>query len=254
VHPNLYGSRISTRPHPRLEVGFGHTVFIGGRGGVPLTTRNFLRSFFGVTSKPSNPGDARISMDFAWRLPWFHDSVVLYGEFYQDDEPAPFVNPGKAALRPGLYVSRLPGLAKWDLRIESATTEDYSSHPNSGHLNYFNGVYRDGYANRGFLLGNTVGRDGRAILLLSNYWISPRQVLQFHFKRTLVRREFVPGGGTWQDYGVRHEIQLGSRAYVKSFFQVERISRFPLLFSGRKNNVAAAIELGLRPQLGDPTK
>lgn len=242
VHPNLYGTRASARIHPRFELGFGHTVFIGGRGGSPLTTRNFVHSFFGTTTKPSNPGDARTSMDLSWSLPKIN--AVLYGEFFQDDEPAPFYNPERAAIATGLYLPRIPGFSKLDLRIESSSTESVGSTPNNGHLNYWNSLYRDGYVNRGVLLGNSVGREGRQIRVSSTYAFSPRETLRFIFQDSMVRGEFVPGGGAWRDFAMEYSRTMPRGMYLRSSLQVERISRFPILFNGLKNNVAVLLEIG----------
>jgi hypothetical protein len=61
-------------------------------------------------------------------------------------------------------------------------------------------------------------------------------------------RDFVPQGGSWQDYGLQHELQLHSGLYVKSRLQYEHISLYPLLFQHSQSNVLALIELGLAPK------
>ena len=50
-HPYLYGNKISFKPLPNLELGFGRALIIGGKGGDPLTAENFLLSFFGRVRK-----------------------------------------------------------------------------------------------------------------------------------------------------------------------------------------------------------
>ncbi|HUM06950.1 MAG TPA: capsule assembly Wzi family protein, partial [Terriglobales bacterium] len=42
-HPYVYGNKINFKPLPNLELGFGRTVTIGGKGGDPLTAKNFCR-------------------------------------------------------------------------------------------------------------------------------------------------------------------------------------------------------------------
>jgi membrane-associated phospholipid phosphatase len=58
-HPFIYGQKINFKPFPFLEVGFGRTVTLGGKGGDPFTTANFVRSFFGRVDPRVNsvPGD-----------------------------------------------------------------------------------------------------------------------------------------------------------------------------------------------------
>ncbi|MCI0351649.1 MAG: capsule assembly Wzi family protein, partial [Acidobacteriales bacterium] len=196
----------------------------------------------------------RISMDFAWRVPGLGDSLVLYGEFFQDDEPAPFVTPGKAAIRPGIHLVRIPGIPKLGIRLEYASTEspwqDQFNRERSGLLNYWNGDYRDGYVNRGVLLGNAVGRAGQAIEVLADYTLSPQNRFEFHFKDQTVFGKFVPGGGRWQDYGISHVMHLRSGIYFQNSVQVEHIRRFPILFPGSQANVAASITVGYQPEGG----
>jgi hypothetical protein len=114
-------------------------------------------------------------------------------------------------------------------------------------LNYWNGEFRDGYTNRGFLLGNTIGREGRSLQFWTTYTVSPLHTIHFSFKDSEVSGQFVPGGGRWHDYAVRHEIYLRSGVYVRSVLQLENIHRLPLLLTGSKRNVAASVELGFLP-------
>jgi protein involved in polysaccharide export with SLBB domain len=104
-----------------------------------------------------------------------------------------------------------------------------------------------GYTNNGNLIGNTAGRMGRLIQFWFTYWISPQNTLQFTYKHNTVNQRFVPQGGAWQDYSLRHEMYLHSGLYVKSQLQYEHISRYPLLFAGPQRNLTAIVELGFIP-------
>ncbi len=248
-HPYIYGNKINFKPLPNLELGFGRTVTLGGRGGTPFTSKNFLLSFFGRTSQELNsvPGDSHSSFDWTFYVPKVNHYLVFYGDLYADDDPVPFVNQPKNPYRPGIYVTRFPRLPKLDLHVEGANSESPGQPHNIGNLNYWNYQYRDGYTNNGNLIGNTVGRMGRTIQSWLTWWISPQSTLQFSYKHNSVSRDFVPQGGLWQDYGIRHEMYFGSGLYLKSQVQLEHISRYPLLFPGPENNLTAVVELGLLP-------
>ncbi|MGA3196081.1 MAG: capsule assembly Wzi family protein [Terriglobales bacterium] len=138
-------------------------------------------------------------------------------------------------------------MPKLDLHVEAANTESPGQPHNVGDLNYWNYQYRDGYTNDGNLIGDTVGRMGRTIQSWLTWWISPQSTLQFTYRHNSVSHDFVPGGGFWQDYGVRQEMDFGSGLYLKSQAQFEHIARYPLLFSGPENNLTAIVELGLHP-------
>lgn len=246
--PYIYGNKINFKPHPNLELGFGRTVTIGGQGGDPLTTGNFLLSFFGQTNSKLNsvPGDSHSSFDWTFYVPKIRHQLVFYGELYADDDFLPFQNPPRNPFRTGIYLTRLPGVPKLEARIEAASTESSGAHF-AQNLNYWNSTYRDGYTNNGNLIGNTVGRMGRSIQCEEKYWISALQDLQFSYRHNTVSEDFVPQGGAWQAYGLNHEIHLQSGLYLKTQAQYEHISRYPTLFSGARNNMTAVLELGLLP-------
>ncbi len=245
--PYIYGSKISLKPHRRFELGYGKTTLIGG-GNYPLDFRRLLKSFFGRQGQFT--GDSRTALDFAWALPVSCECVSFYAELFQDDEPFFFTNPQKSVFRPGLYIARLPWLDRLDFRFEMAVS-DAPSHENSdiggGVLNYWNGDYHDGYVNRGFLLGNTVGRQGHTVQVQTNYWFAPDHVVGFEFKQQHVSERFVPQGGDWRDYGVRYQRRASNGLYIRGLFQFEQISRFPALFSGGRHNAVASLELGFWP-------
>jgi membrane-associated phospholipid phosphatase len=247
-HPYIYGNKINFKPFRNLELGFGRTVTIGGKGGVPLTTENFVLSFLGQIRPKYNsvPGDSHASFDWTFHVPKVRNYLVFYGDTYADDDFVPFQDPPRNPFRPGIYLTRFPRLPKLDFHLQATSTESANdAWPTN--LNYWNWTYRDGYTNNGNLIGNTVGRMGRAIQFWFNYWISPTNTLQFIYKHNTASSVFVPQGGAWQDYSLRHEMYLHSGLYVKSQLQYEHISRYPLLFSGPQRNVTAVVELGFVP-------
>jgi len=251
-HPFLYGQKINFKPLQSLELGFGRTITIGGKGGDPLTPGNFIDSFFGRTTggpEGSVPGDSHTSFDWTFNIPKVHNYLVFYGEMYADDDPVPWFNIKRNPFRPGLYITRLPGLPKVDVHFEAVNSESFVSNKSNppGKLNYYNFTYREGGTNNGLLLGNTVGRMGKAFQGWINYWISPRNTLQLVYKNSSVDARFVPGGGAWQDYSVESEVYLHSGLYLKSSLQYEHISHFPILFKTPQNNVTATLEMGFRP-------
>jgi hypothetical protein len=252
-HPYIYGQKINFKPLPSLELGFGRTVTIGGQGGDPLNFRNFVHSFFGTTNATNSvPGDSHASMDWVFRVPKVKNYIVFYGELYADDDPIPLLNLPKNAFRPGIYLTRFPGIPKLDLHVEAASTEspgffNFGS-TNHGNLNYWNQTYRDGYTNEGDLIGNVVGRMGRSIQAWLTYWASSSSTLQFSYKHSTVSADFIPGGGSWQDYKFRYDKYLKSGLYFRNELQFENISHYPILQDGARRNVTAIVEFGWSPR------
>jgi hypothetical protein len=253
--PFIYGNKISFKPLPNLEFGYSRTVTIGGPVGDKLTPANFVDSFFGRQSSNtaggnSVPGDAHADFDWTFNVPKSQNYFVFYGDIYTDDNAFPPVAPARAAFRPGLYVTRFPHFSKLDLHLEvanTATAQVGGGLPTKGDLNYWNFVYRDGYTNDGVLIGDAVGRMGASYSAWLTYWASKCDMFQVTYKNSQVDRAFVPGGGAFQDYGVNNELHLRSGVYVKSAFQYEHISHFPILFTGPQNNFAVTLEIGFLP-------
>jgi membrane-associated phospholipid phosphatase len=258
--PFIYGQKISMKPVSFLELGFARTAMIGGQGvgnGNQLTGGYLLDNFFGRQVFGSVPGHTSTEMDWTFYVPWVRNYIVLYGDAYATDDQLPIKNPPKNPWRPGVYITRFPKLPKLDLHVESVSTEQpvfsFDSHytggpANKGQFNYFNQSYHDGYTNEGFIIGNSVGRDGRAFQGWLTYWLSPSNSLQVFYKRSSVAAEFISGGGAWQDYSVRNEMHLRSDFYIKTELQYEHISRYPLLFNGPQRNITAILEVGFAPR------
>jgi membrane-associated phospholipid phosphatase len=245
--PFEYGQKISVHLFPSLELGFARTVTIGGKGGDPLTANNLIRSAFGAVNPAlrSVPGDSHSEMDWTFYVPKVGNYIVLYGNAYAEDDILPIENPPRNPWQPGVYLTRIPGIPKLDFHIQGVWTEGATlahTHINRGQVMYDG--YPSGYTNYGNLIGNTVGRDGRAIESWFTYWLSPQDTLRFSYKHNSVSSDFIPQGGAWQDYGLRNEMHLRGGFYVKSALQVEHISRFPLLFRGPQNNFTAIVEVG----------
>jgi membrane-associated phospholipid phosphatase len=257
--PFVYGQKINVKPFPFLELGFGRRSMIGGTGGDPLTTGNLVRSFFGVINPRLNsvPGDNESEMDWTFYVPKVRNYIVLYGDAYAEDDILPVENPPRNPWHPGIYITRIPGIPKLDFHMEGVSTEspcgiigagNHRCGGNRGIFNYYNGGYPDGNTSNGNLIGNTVGREGRAIHFWLTYWLSQRNTLQFIYGHNTVSPDFMPQGGAWQDYAFKNETYLQNGFYMKAEVQYENISRYPILFDGRRRNVTAILELGFYPE------
>jgi len=260
ANPFVYGQKINVKLFPFLELGFGRRSMIGGAGSKnPLTTGNLVRSLFGVINPQLNsvPGDNESEMDWTFHVPKVRNYIVLYGDAYAEDDILPVENPPRNPWHSGIYITRIPRIPKLDFHMEGVSTEspcaligpgNRGCGGNLGLYSYYNYQYPDGNTANGNLIGNTVGREGRAIQSWFTYWISPRNTLQFIYRHNSVNAEFIPGGGAWQDYALRNELYLRNGFYVRSELQYEKIPRYPILFSGPQRNVTAILEMGFYPE------
>jgi len=201
--PLIHGEKISFQPFHNFQIGFARTVVFLGQGR-PFGFKRLVSSYFSVGDQsnsdlPQNdPGDRKSEIDFSWKLPWY--PMTLYADSFAEDEPSTFNAPSRSAYRPGIYLARLPGkLDKMDLRIEGGYTAAQSTVTFFNGFNYWNGIYRDGYTNKGLLIGDTMGRAGVVWQAWSTYWLSARNKVQVSYRHQYISPQFIQGGGTQGD-------------------------------------------------------
>jgi len=248
--PWIQGQRVSFKVTPSSEFAVTHTAIFGGDGR-PGGIDVFFKTLFPFkemkreTRGGESLSDQYISFDFLYR---YRSWVTWYWEALSSDMSTPFANISRAAMLTGVYFPRLPRLDHLDLRIEGVYTDspgDVTAH--RGILHYWHFNYRSGYTNNGVLLANPIGRSGAGFQAWATYWFSPISRFQLGFKRTRVSSDFVPGGGLWSDFSVRHDYNLKSGFYLRSSAQIERL-KYRFLFSQLHTNLAVSVELRYSPE------
>jgi hypothetical protein len=112
---------------------------------------------------------------------------------------------------------------------------------------YSNFRYLDGYVNNGNLLGSWIGRQGQGAQAWTNYWFNARDRVQFNFRHQKVSQEFIPGGGTLTDVGVRADYWVRPNVSLSTSVQYERWL-FPVIQPNAERNVSASVEILFQPQ------
>jgi len=249
--PFIAGEKITFKPSPDLELGFSSTALIGGSG-VPFTTHKLLQGMFSTSNgdpgTPSDPGDRRGGFDFAYRIPKLRDWLTFYADAFTDDEVNPWLAWDKTALTSGLYISRTPKIPKLDLRVEGVFT-DLPGGPATVQHGFFytNDRFRSGYTNDKNLIGSWIGRQGQGAEAWSNYWFTPKNKLQFHFRHQKVSWQFIPDGGTLTDLGLSSDVWLRSNFGFSASMQYERWL-FPVIQSNISRNITASVEFFFAPR------
>ncbi len=244
--PLLNGQKITWNVTQDLELGFTRWSLFDGAGIHGFNARSVLRNLLanGPTAAANDPGDRKSGFDFRWRLPVPGRFITLYSDFYADDEPSPLASPRRSAFSPGIYLARLPGLPRWDLRVEAPSTR-LAIDDHGGLFLYWNNVYNDANTNQGCLLGNWVGRDGRGLFVQSTYWHSPRTRFVFGYRQNRVGPAFLPGGGTQDCASLAAQVQVKPDWVVSFSTQYERYN-IPLL-GGPRRNVTTSLEVVYTP-------
>jgi len=250
--PFIHGERITFKPTDNLEIGISRTTDYGGPG-YPLTPHNFVRSLFStgntLPGAANKPGARRAGIDFSYRLPGLRNLATFYADgLAQHDEVLPLLGPDVASWSAGLYLPKLPGIPKLDLRAEGV----YTSPPYNGGDIAFGAMYWDatwisGFQNSGHLMGSWVGREGQGAQAWSTYWFTPQNKLQFAYRHQKVSYQFVPEGGTVTDGSVRADFWTRSIFTVSASVQYEAWT-FPLIATGRQHDVSTMIQLAIWPR------
>ncbi|MEO6922569.1 MAG: capsule assembly Wzi family protein, partial [Bryocella sp.] len=166
-NPWVHSEQFSLRPTKNFEFAFQRTVIWGGKDHQPVTLHTFLRSFFSLVDTQGNPGSkltaddpgARFSsFSFSYRLPWFARGVTLYTDMEAHDDVSPVSAPRRAAYRPGILFSHLPGMPRMEFRVEGMSTDSSTRTSDAGRFMYYEVIQRQGYTNKGQLFGDWVGR------------------------------------------------------------------------------------------------
>jgi hypothetical protein len=247
--PWVHVEKISFKPTRNLEFGFDRLTIWGGKGHEPITLHTFLRSFFSfqnvtpaVKNSAEDPGARFGTFDFSYRLPFLRRWVTLYTDSLVHDDVSPISAPRRSGVHPGLYLARFPGLERLDLRVEGASTDTPSASIQSGQFLYWENVQRQGPTNKGFLVGDWVGRQGKGGQAWLSYHLSPQEEVQLEYRNAKAAPGFIPGGTTQNDVAVEVRKRVRQEFELHGGLQYERW-KAPIYKTGRQSDTSAAFEI-----------
>jgi membrane-associated phospholipid phosphatase len=230
IDPWVHVEKISFRPTENLEFGFQRTVIWGGADHEPVNCHTFLRSFFSssaaapaVKNSPADPGARFGAFDFSYRLPFVRHWLTLYTDSEVHDDISPIDAPRRAAYRPGLYLSHVPGIPKLDIRVEVADTDPSSSNRSSrsGQFMYYETIERQGYTNNGQMFGDWIGREDKGGQGWITYHLSGDEWIQVGVRNQKATTYFIPGGTTLNDIHFQLVKRIGRHFELNGNFAYE---------------------------------
>jgi hypothetical protein len=250
--PYYNGAKIDLTFGQYLELSFTRWSILWGVGH-PMTLESLKRNLFSFNATGgqfygarNDPGDRKSGFDFRLHVPGLRKYVTVYADSYADDEPSPIDAPRRVVWSPGIYFARLPLLPHMDLRVEAASTNELSH--DEGSRVYWNTQYHDANLNKGFLLGNAVGRDGRAIEGRSGYWFSARTRVEAGYRQNKLSAIFYTGGGTITDGFVNASYAWNRNWSAQVFAQYERFI-IPTFMTGSQHNESGWLQITWTPNL-----
>ncbi len=231
-NPWTHLEKVSFRPTENLEFGFQRTVIWGGEGHGPITLHTFLKSFFSLSSPtngdklgPNDPGARFGAFDFSYRLPFLRKWLTLYTDGEVHDDVSPVDAPRRAAWRPGLYLSHVPGLPKLDVRAEGVYTDPPVSSSQSGRFMYWEFIQKQGYTNNGQIFGDWIGREAKGGQAWITWHLSGNEWIQAGMRNQKVAKDFIPGSTTQIDPATGGLIEGGTTLNDINFQVVKRIGK-----------------------------
>jgi len=241
ARPWYNGQKADFNLGPNLELSFTRWSLLWGVGH-PMTLGSLIHNLDSFSSlpgtanygNPNDPGDRKSNFDFRYRLPWLRRQVTLYADAYSDDDPNPMDAPRRAVWNPGIYFARLPWLTHMDLRVEAVSSERLIQDA-GGQEFFYNNQYHDANTNKGFLLGNAIGRDSRAVEGRVGWWVSAQTRVEAGYRQNKGSAGFLPGGGTISDGFVNATVQMSRHWSAQVFEQYERFL-IPSYRSGAQTN------------------
>lgn len=261
AHPNvtnpgdpwMHLEKISFRPTENLEFGFERTGIWGGQGHGPITVHTFLKSFFSVTSPNAlvkygrdDPGARFGAFDVSYRLPFVRKWLTFYIDSDAHDEVSPIDAPRRSAYRPGLYLTHVPGAPRLDIRVEGANTDSSTNDSQAGHFQYYEGIQKQGYTNRGQLFGDWVGREDKGGQAWITYHLSGNEWIQAGGRYQKASKDFIIShtgqfGTTLDDFNVQVVKRIGKDFEVNGSFAWEQYLA-PLYFTNRQTVTTTNIQ------------
>lgn len=249
IDPWVHVEKVSFRPTNNFELGFERTVIWGGKGHQPVNLKSFLRSFFSLTAPTGDtknsgrdPGARFGAFDFSYRIPFLRNWLMLYSDSEVHDDVSPIDAPRRAAWRPGIYLSHVPGVPKLDVRVETAWTDPPVSRSVGGEFMYREAIQRQGYTNSGQLFGDWIGREGKGGQAWITYHLNGKEWIQVSARNQKVAKDFIPGGTTLNDFNVQVVKRIKNDLEIRGDLKIEHY-KIPVYLPRQQIVTAATFQL-----------
>ena len=262
--PWVHVEKLSFKPTQNFEFGFERTVIWGGQGHEGISLHSFLRSFFSLSAPDANvknsnqdPGARFGAFNFSYRPPLVRNWLTIYADGEVHDDVSPIDAPRRAAWRPGLYLSHVPGLPKFDVRVEASNTAAPVRISDPMHLTpgtiqagkfmYWETIVRQGYTNNGALFGDWMGREAKGGQAWFTYHLSGNEWIEAGMRRQKTTYDFIPGGTTLDDIDFQAVKRIGKDFEINGKFTFEHW-KAPIYLPGQQTVTATTLQLTWFPK------
>jgi hypothetical protein len=259
IAPNddwMHSEMFSFQPTRDFQFGFQRTIIFGGHGHEPVTLHTFLKGFFdfndtavGEKLSRTDPGARFTAFNFSYRLPFARNYITLYADSESHDDVTPVSAPRRAAYRPGIFISQVPGARRFDLRVEGVSTDCSTlACTNGSHQYVENAVQKQGYTNKGNILGDWIGREAKGGQAWLTYHLSGNEWVQLSYLNKKMAKDFIAGGTTQNQFRVDVVKRILPDVELNAWYQHESW-KAPIYLPGAQGNNAFTVQVTFFPKL-----
>lgn len=195
----------------------------------------------------NDPGARFGTFDFSYRLPFLRNWLTLYSDSLVHDDVSPTDAPRHAGVRPGMYLSHFPRFHDLDLRIEGASTDPPVNRSTGGQYLYVEAVQVQGYTNKGFIMGDAIGRQSKGGQAWLTYHLSPSEDVQVSYRNAKAAQDFIPVGTTQNIGQVSIRKQFFNDYELRSTMQLEGW-KAPVYKAGRQTDFMVSAQVTWYPK------
>jgi hypothetical protein len=253
--PWVHAEMFSFRPTDNFEFAFERTIIWGGEGHTPVTLGTFFHGFFDTNDTTpaekysrNDPGARYSDFSFSYRLPFVRRYVTLILDSICHDDVTPISAPRRAAYRTGVYISQFPGMRKLDFRAEAVTTDPGVTVSRAGQFNYWEVVQKEGYTNKGFIMGDWIGREAKGGQASFTYHLSGQEWIQLEYLNKKIPNDFVPSGTTQNQFKASVVKRLTRDVELNTWIQYEGW-KAPAYKPGLQRDTTVSVQLTWYPKL-----
>ncbi len=195
-----------------------------------------------------DPGARYSDFSASYRLPFVRRYLTFYVDSIAHDDVTPISAPRRAALPHRSLLAQVPKLKKLDFRVEAVSTDPGVSRSNGGQFNYFETIQRQGYTNKGFIMGDWIGREAKGGQAWLTYHLSGNEWVQLEYLNKKTPKDFIASGTTQNSFTVSVVKRLRPEIELNAWMQYERW-KAPVYRTGLQSNTTTTVQLTWFPKL-----
>ncbi len=252
--PYIHSEAFAFQPTSNFQFGFQRSIIFGGEGHAPVNLHLFLKGFFGATNVTAaekfsrfDPGARFSTFNAAYRLPFVRHYATFYVDSFVHDDISPIDAPRRAAFRTGIDISHFPRLPKLEFRVEAVSTDPRIDRSSQGGFFFVEAVQKQGYTNKGMILGDWIGREAKGGQAWITYHLAPKEWVEVEFLNKKIPNDFV-GGTTQNQFKVSAVKRIHKDVEINAWVQYEAW-RAPIYLAGKHENTTTAVQVTWFPRL-----